>query len=267
MKGRRSGLKPMKKLGETMARLKIGQIWNNLRLIFENWRVILALLPTLADDVSAGYEERRFQMEVKSEKTRLGATPVCTVLNFTDIPLRMDGILKRYSLPARKEVPFEKRFQCRWSGQTFEASMLRIDAPLIYGKAVGATRIGAPDEAVVHRMAVSLTPAEIGGAILEKFNRKCLFPTVQLRRNDARVLSGVIAFIGESDSFQNHLSGGNLKIPVRNGPELGYCSVYEVSADRFMQTQMLAFGEPDDVGLTIVAADAKAKQDGNHAIL
>ncbi len=196
-------------------------------------------------------ENYRFNLEVESEKGG-PRCPEFTVLNFTAFDLRMDGILKRYSLPRGGEKSFT------FKDQVYYASVLQLRDPLIYGKNVGAFQWGASKgEAGTYRMAVTVTPAQVAAAILEKFNQN---PAVNrfLGPKDARILPGVIAFMGSAERLQSALDQGeSLFIPVKSGFLRGSVELKEVSAAEYFAEQMENRSKPDRTALEIKAADVE----------
>lgn len=196
-------------------------------------------------------ENYRFNLEVESEK-RGPRCPEFTVFNFTGFDLRMDGLLRRYSIPRGGEIFI------RFDDRSYCASILRIREPLIYGKNVGAFQWGSdPGEAAPYRMAVCLNQAQIAASVLEKFNQR---PVVNsfCPPKDARELPGIIAFMGSADRLQNALDqDGTLWIPVKSRFVRGSIELKEVAAISYFTEQMKNLGKPDEVALAIEQADER----------
>jgi hypothetical protein len=197
------------------------------------------------------HENFRFNLEVESEKGG-PRCPEFTVLNFTTFDLRMDGLLKRYSLPHGSEKSFT------FNDHVYLASVLRLREPLIYGKNVGAFQWGSSQgEAGAYRMAVTVTQAQIAAAILEKFNQRPVCGAFCLPK-DARELPGVIAFMGSPDKLQYALdSGALLQIPVKSKYLRGSVEIMEVLATEYFAYQMANRGKLDEVATQIQTEDKR----------
>lgn len=173
-------------------------------------------------------ESARFE----AEKTALQLAPenrmAFTVVNFNPMPLRMQGIYLRYSMPGGQDKnlpPNVKRIVLRWNGAERRGVYMTIGEPLIFGKTLGVLEAPLPLNHVVPEFftiqeARALSPMQIAQAIRAEYSSSSTIADAAERRRFKPDIHGVTAFRGGIEELKRlgRRPLAHLKVPVMIDP-------------------------------------------------
>lgn len=199
-------------------------------------------------------ETERFESEKAAARERLNQEKPFTILNFNDKPLRLEGILSKYTIPCWKDEylpPNAQRFQeSIFPNEPLNPAVkVIIDEGLIYGKTINAfcyddSAIGLNSFTV--QRAVCITPMEIAYAVAECFTPifwapKDSFPDYR-RPSHKRNFFGILIAEGNF-SLKNLSLDTMIRVPFRNKD--GKLQVIDYPVEKYLWQMLNGIRSPD----------------------